>query len=389
MACYSSAGSLSEPRRHPSSPRETCLAGVAGSRDRRDTAQRLLGRVPGATALFLAALAAAACSVNAEDHIEKGARFLAEGKPDDARAEFRVAVRRARRPPADLLWKIGLLDLDAKEFQSARAELGALVRRDPASRDRVVRAYLLFAARWFQAGDPFNAIQALEAARAIDPRRNLGPYYYAMADYYFELPDYERAVETYLLALSMAPGLEVEAGYRLALAMERLGRWRQALKYFRAYAEAVGAEGLTRELRHHLGESAFRVAQASFAGRRYAEALEHLAVVLETAQPESRLDDAYYLLGEIRFRGGEYLAAESAFEKVLDLSPSSSSRLYGEAERRLLDIRFGDEPSTGSGTGAGQPEGTPLESPPPETSPTGDGPAPGDESPDSLAGPAA
>jgi tetratricopeptide (TPR) repeat protein len=281
------------------------------------------------------------CSPVAEDHVAKGNRFLSEGKLEDARAEFRVGLRRSKRPPEDLLWKMGLLDLDAKNLTQAREELELLVSRDPDRREQVTRALLLFASRWFKAGDPFSATQAIEAARAIDPGQNLGPYYYEVADHFFEVLDYERAAENYLLGMAMAPGIDTQATYRLALAFERLGRWRQAVKYFRAYLGATGPEGRTRELNYHLGESAFRAAQASFLGHRYPEALEYLSIVLEAGRPESLLDDAYYLLGEVRFRSGDYAAAEAAFERVLELSPSSSSRLYGEAERRLLDIRIG------------------------------------------------
>lgn len=296
------------------------------------------GRAAAALALALLVLA---CASPAEDHYAKGRRFLAEGKREDAQAEFRVGLRRSSRVPADLLWKLGLLDLDAKNLAAARQELAALIRRDPESRDRVGRAYLLFAARWFQAGDPFTAIQALETARAIDPRLNTGPFHYDVGDYHFDLLDYERAVESYLLGMALAPGLVPQAVYRLALAMERLGRWPQATRYFREYAAVAGEEGVSREVRYHMGEAAFRAAQASFLEHRYPQALEYVGVVLELGQPETRLDDAWFLLGELRYRGGERDAAEAAFEKVLELSPSSSSRLYGEAERRLLDIRLG------------------------------------------------
>src|SRR5688572_19002958 len=63
----------------------------------------------------LAALLATAlgCATAAEDHYSKGNRFLADGKPEDARAEFRIVLRRSRRAPEELLWKLGLLDLDA------------------------------------------------------------------------------------------------------------------------------------------------------------------------------------------------------------------------------------------------------------------------------------
>jgi tetratricopeptide (TPR) repeat protein len=282
-----------------------------------------------------------ACEPVAEDHLAKGDRFLADGKIEDARAEFRVALHRSRKPPEELLWKLGLLDLDAKHVVEARQELDALLQRDPGTGRRVAQVYLLFAARWFKAGDPFNAIQALEAARAADPRVNLGPFYYEIADYYYELADYERAVQNYLLALALAPGADDEAAYRLASALERLGRWRQALTYYRQYANASRGKDLIRDVRYRLGEAAFRSAQASFLEHRYAETLEYLSIILKSGQPETRLDDAYYLLGEVRYRAGDYAAAAAAFEKVLELSPSPSSRLYGEAERRLLDIQLG------------------------------------------------
>jgi tetratricopeptide (TPR) repeat protein len=289
----------------------------------------------------VASAVAVGCAAGAEDHLAKANRFLAEGKVGDAQAEYRVALRGSRNPPPDLLWKVGLLDLDAKNLTEARARLEALVRRDPERRERVARAYLLFAARWFHAGDPFSAIQAIDAARAVDPGQNLGPYYYEVADYYFELPDYERAAENYVLGLAMAPGVDPEAEYRLALALERLGRWPQAVRHFQAYAANPTAKANPRELRYHFGDSALRSAEAAFLGHRYGEALDFLRVVLETGQPESRLDDAWYLLGEVRYRRGDLPGAENAFEKVLEISPSSSSRLYGEAERRLLDIRIG------------------------------------------------
>jgi tetratricopeptide (TPR) repeat protein len=307
----------------------------------RHSAGRPLGHFLTLLLALAGALLAHGCAPGASDHLAKGDRFLAEGKTQDAQAEFRIALRGSRQPPVELLWKAGLLDMDAKNLTEARAELADLVRRDPQFRERVVQAYLLFAARWFQAGDPFSAIQAIEAARSLDPQQNLGPFYYEVADYYFDLPDYERAADSYLLGVALAPGFDVEANYRLALALERLGRWRQAVKYYQAYAAASGEKAGTRETRYHMGEAAFRAAQGSFLAHRYSEALEYLGVLLEVAQPETRLDDAYYLLGEVRYRGGEYAAAEAAFEKVLELAPSSSSRLYGEAERRLLDIRIG------------------------------------------------
>jgi tetratricopeptide (TPR) repeat protein len=283
----------------------------------------------------------ATCSERSEDHLAKGNRFLADGKTADAMAEFRVALRDAESPRPELLWKLGLLSLDAKNLTEGRSHLARLVERDPSSRERVANAYLLFAARWFKGGDPFGAIQAIEAARAADPTRNLGPYYYEMGDYFFELPDYERAVESYLLALAMAPGMDPEAVYRLALAQERVGRWPEAVKEFQAYAAAASPDRAARDLRYHLGEAAFRSAEAAFLAHRYGEALGYLRSVLATGQPESRLDDAYYLLGEVLYRSGDATGAEAAFERVLELAPSSSSRLYGEAERRLLDIRIG------------------------------------------------
>lgn len=291
--------------------------------------------------LAAALLLGAGCGNRAADHWSKGNRFLDEGRVQDARAEFRVAMRDGGRPPEGLLRKLGLLDLDAKNFADAREELDALLERDDGRREEVALAYLLVAARWFQDGDPFHAVQAVEAAREANPEQNVGPFWYAMGDWHFERLEDDLAVQHYLLARAAAPGLEPEADYRLALALERLGRWRQAVRYHRAWARHAGDEGTTREARYHLGEAAFRAAQASFLEHRYPETLEHLELVLRSGQPETRLDDAWYLLGEVRYRTGERAGAEDAFLRVLELSPSSSSRLYGEAERRLLDIRFG------------------------------------------------
>jgi tetratricopeptide (TPR) repeat protein len=299
--------------------------------------RRALRAVPAAALLA----AGSACGSGAADHWSKGNRFLEAGRVQDARAEFRVALRGGGRPSEGLLWKLGRLDLDAKSFTEARRELDALLARDRGRAEEVALAYLLVAARWFHDGDPFHAVQAVQAAREANPEQNVGPFWYAMGDWHFERLEDDLAVQHYLLARAAAPGLEPQADYRLALALERLGRWRQAVRYHRAWARHAGEDGMTREARYHLGEAAFRAAQASFLEHRYPETLEHLELVLGSGQPETRLDDAWYLLGEVRYRTGQRGAAEEAFLRVLELSPSSSSRLYGEAERRLLDIRFG------------------------------------------------
>ncbi|MBA2564451.1 MAG: tetratricopeptide repeat protein [Gemmatimonadetes bacterium] len=292
-------------------------------------------------ALALGSVLLAGCAAAGEDHLTKGDRFLGDGKVADARAEYRIALRESRRPPEELLWKLGLLDLDERDLTSARAELDALLKRDASWRQPVAHAYLLFAARWFKAGDSFNAVLAVQAARTAQPGANLGPFAYDVGDAYFEQPDYERAVEQYLAGISMAPGLDPAARYRLALALDRLGRWPQAVRHYRAFLAQGGRAADTREARYHLGEAAFRTAQASFLEHRYEDALENLEVMLESGEPETRLDDAWFLVGELRYRGGDEPGAEAAFVKVLELAPSSSSRLYGDAERRLLDIRIG------------------------------------------------
>jgi len=169
-----------------------------------------------AAALLLLSLVACG-STSAEEHSKKGVKLAAEGKPQEAIAEFEKAMGKdANYAPAysergRARLSLGALELAIDDFARA-IELDSSLESPlaPARAD----AYSRQGGQFLEAGDIAMATLAYERAVAAHPegssllRLPLAQAYKTRGDDLRDAEDYAKAVDTYETAISLDPGQE-------------------------------------------------------------------------------------------------------------------------------------------------------------------------------------
>lgn len=281
-----------------------------------------------------------ACRGDIRDHVRWGDRLQVLGRSEAALAEYQVALRQ-RGPEPEVLVRLahGYAKLD--RFDDASEFYGRLLTADSSYRDQAVADFLLMARRALGRGDQARMARALEQVQAIRPGAIPDDLVRPLAQRYYQLGDYERALPLLLTAESEASASDRLAWwYALGRTYEGLGDCRQALGYLERYL-GTGARGeRAREARWYAGGCAYRVAQENRAVGRPAEALRLLELVIEFGAPPALLDEAWFDRGEILYSLGRFDEALLAYREVLELNPSRTGRLVRQSEDRIRAIRF-------------------------------------------------
>lgn len=294
--------------------------------------------------LLAGVMVATACNPRVREYEERGDRYAAQGEYVDARVEYELALEAAGDDAPDEIWmKAGALALRSKDFNQANRIFDRLISEESDLREEVMALYHLHAHRWVATGDTFSALEAIEWVRDRDSTANLGGLYYTLGDAAYARPDYDAAVEAYLLGLARAGDLApIETYARLGDALERKRSCAAAIEAFRTYLDrATGEKPLAGDARYRLGTCAWRMAERSFAADDYDRAAGYLDLIQQTGEPVSRLDDAALMRARIFERRGNREAAMEQYREIVDRNRGESSRPAVEAFRRLKQLEFG------------------------------------------------
>lgn len=288
--------------------------------------------------------AGAACNPRVAEYEERGDRYAAQGEYVDARVEYELALREAGDDAPERIWmKAGALALRSKDFNQANRIFDRLVAEESDLREEVIALYHLHAHRWVDTGDTFSALEAIDWIRERDSTTNLGALYYTLGDAAFARPDYDAAIEAYLLGSSRAGDLAPPEVYaRLGDALERKRSCAAAIDAFRTYLDlATEEKPLAGDARYRLGTCAWRMAERSFAAEDYERAEGYLDLIQQTGEPVMRLDEAALMRARMFERKGNREAAMDQYREIVDRNRGKSSRPGVEAYRRLKQLEFG------------------------------------------------
>lgn len=301
-------------------------------------------RVPvGALGAILAATAiAGACNPRIGEFEERGDRYSALGSYADALVEYELALEEAGGEGSPgLRMKAGALALRSKSFSDASRHFDALLASEPSYRDRVAALYTLQAQRWRAVGDTFAAVQAVQWLVERDSTANLGLLYFLVGDAAYSRPDYDAAIEAYLMGLARAGGEAPAVVYaRLGDAFERKRQCAPAIQYYETYL-ALDSLPPTGDARYRYGTCAFRMAERAFNHQDFAGAREYVQIMLRNGEPVSRLDDAELMLARIHEWEGDRDQAMETYKRVAERNAGKQSRAGLEAYRRYKQLEFG------------------------------------------------
>ena len=305
------------------------------------SAPRIVHRATVAGVALLAA-GPAACNPRIGEFEERGDRYSAQGAYADALVEYELALEEADGGASgELHMKAGALALRSKSFSDASRHFDELLEREPSWRDRVSALYNLHAHRWRAAGDTFAAVQAVQWLVESDSTVNLGPLYFLLGDAAYARPDYDAAIQAYLLGLARAGGQASPEVYaRLGEAFERKRQCATALEYYQRYLEADSAAA-AGNARYRYGTCAFRMAERAFKGGDYEAAREYIDIVIRNGEPVSQLDDAELMMARIHEWDGNREAAMDTYRRIASRTQGGHSRAGLEAYRRYKQLEFG------------------------------------------------
>ncbi|HYO47804.1 MAG TPA: tetratricopeptide repeat protein [Gemmatimonadota bacterium] len=284
----------------------------------------------------------AACNPRVGEFEERGDRYSAQGAYADALVEYELALGEADgSAPADLRMKAGALALRSKSFSDASRHFDALLDEESSYRDRVAALYNLHAQRWRAAGDTFAAVQAVQWLVERDSTVNLGPLYFLLGDAAYARPDYDAAIQAYLLGLARARRqAPAEVYARLGDAFERKRQCATAIEYYERYLAADSAASAS-DARYRYGTCAFRMAERAFNSEDFPVARKYIEIVIRNGEPVSRLDEAELMMARIHEWVGDRGAAMETYKRIAERTGGSQSRAGLEAYRRFKQLEFG------------------------------------------------
>lgn len=317
-------------------------------------------RVEASWLALAAGLLLAGCGAEGAASEARGDRYSARGQFADAAVEYEIALEEAgESAPSALRLKAAELALRSKDFNGAERMFDALVERDPDYADRVRALYYLHARRWSSQGDTFAMLRAIDGMRKRDSTASLGSLYYALGDAAFTRPDYDAAIEAYLMGLARIPeeaGREVYA--HLADAYEQRRDCPAAITYLERYMLIAGEEsGDQEEVRYRLGSCSYRLAERAFADEDYVTATRYLDTLLGTGQPPNLLPEALLMMGRIQERAGNRDRAMDFYRRVMDEEEDRETPVALQAFRRLKQLEFGFPLETADSLRGGREEG--------------------------------
>jgi tetratricopeptide (TPR) repeat protein len=301
-------------------------------------------RVEASWLAVAAAFVLAGCGPEGAASEARGDRYSARGQFADAAVEYEIALEAAGEDaPSNLRLKAAELALRSKDFNGAERMFDALIERDPDYADPVRALYYLHARRWSSQGDTFAMLRAIDGIRHRDSTATLGSLYYALGDAAFTRPDYDAAIEAYLMGLARIPeeaGPEVYA--RLADAYEQRRDCPAAVAYLEQYMQAAeGGGGDQEEVRYRLGSCSYRLAERAFANEDYEAASRYLNTLLGTGQPPNLVPEALLMMARIQERAGNRDAAMDYYRRVMEEEGDRETPVALQAFRRLKQLEFG------------------------------------------------
>lgn len=291
-------------------------------------------------AFLIGLLLLAACGPDSTSLV-RGDALWADSSYDRAIAEYRLALRETDNDE-EAIARLAHAYAVTGQFDQARRYYDELLKQAPEYTDQAVYDYMLLAARSRARRDRFGMANAVDAAAALRPGLPLGETSAALARYYAQTGDANRAVDFFERALAEAPPDSIPALlFELGSVQESRGNCTQAIAAFNAYRTRAPRGARADEARWHVGNCSYELGRAAQAENRDADALRAFDTVIRLGVPQNLVDQAWFERGELLLEQGRRDEALEAYYRVLERNPGRSNQLTQRAQRRIDELRFG------------------------------------------------
>jgi tetratricopeptide (TPR) repeat protein len=302
----------------------------------------------GALGAGLFALAALAGCQDNETAIARGDRLWADSAFAHALAEYRLAY--AQRGDDQARARLAHAYARAGQYPEMAGLYRELLPENPGLADQAVYDYLYVAERASRRRDTYTSAVAVGDAMALRPELRATQFALPAARFHRQRGEAERAQRFYAQALTtLPPDSAPRILYEMGVLHEEAGRCDTAVEYFTAFRilgqrDQWRLRNLLGEARWHMGNCSFSLAREAREQGQITAALHHLETMIELADPEHLLDQAWLDRGEMLYAIGRFDEALESYRTVIERNPARTGPLVERAQRRVDEIRFGPRP---------------------------------------------
>lgn len=292
-----------------------------------------------------AALVVGCAGANADESntVLRGDQAFAQGKFDEALAEYRLAVRQGA-DDAGTLTRVAHTYAKMERVDAAGAFYAEAATLDPSLTDQAVADLIRLAQDARGRSDRFAMATAVETALRLRPGVGVQDMSLDLARHYFSSGEYGRALPFYQKALIEAgDSAASEIVFEVGQAYEEIGDCEHALVYFERFREMV-RPWQRGEVDWYIGTCAFNLAREVRSTRDVTEAelnraLERIDRTLEVGEPRNIQAQAWFEKGLILSDLGECSGAMEALARVR--TADNAGALVNRAQAIFDEIRFG------------------------------------------------
>jgi len=293
------------------------------------------------TAAATAALTACAATTE-ESSVRRGDQAFAQGKYEEALAEYRLALSQGA-DDAPTLARVAHTYAVMDRVDDAGSYYVDAVQRDSTYTDEAVSDLMRMAKEARERHDWFAMASAVERALGMRPGLGVSDMALDLARHYFKSGEYGRALPFYQKALAEATDSAPDIIFEVGRAHEEIGDCEHALVFFEQYRTKLPRWNRS-EVDWYIGTCSFQVARDIRAKREVSEqdleaALQMIERTLELGVPRNIQAQAWFEKGDILSDLGDCSGAMDAYAQVRTADNPGS--LLDRAQARFDEIRFG------------------------------------------------
>jgi tetratricopeptide (TPR) repeat protein len=295
------------------------------------------------TALVVLLVAGCSGGATEEGSLRRGDQAFAQGKYDEALAEYRMAIRQGA-DDAQTLARVAHTYAKMERVDDAGGFYADAVGKDSTLTDQAVVDLMRLARDARARRDRFAMASAVETALRLRPGLGVSDMSLDLARHYFQNGEHGRALPFYQKSLAeAADSATSDIVFEVGQAYEEIGDCEHALVFFERFREMV-RPWERGEVDWYIGTCAFNLARELRASREVSvpdleRALERIDRALEVGEPRNIQPQAWFEKGLILSDLGDCSGAMEALGQVRD--QNGAGALVDRAQAIFDEIRFG------------------------------------------------
>jgi len=228
----------------------------------------------------------------------------------------------------------GEIYLNLNDPRRALKSFDKLIELDPRWKTKALKKLLQAGNQAAEKGKEFTAVTIYSKILEFEPDFEMGEKNILMGNWFFDSRDYEKSIDYYIEGMKYKSS---DSDLRLKLAQCYINT-NDLISAYDVLKEAT-KELSSWRLRYWLGKTSFKLAEKRIEEGNYDSAELYLNELISLGMPKVLIDDAYFLLGDIKLSQEQYELATKHYNKVLELNKFAKPKIRREAEEALAIIK--------------------------------------------------